>query len=105
MVPIGFRYITSGRNTCVNSLSKILSICLKSLLEVTKRHSYNIHKFDQVRDYIITDSNKDVLHYMSAANLTNNFKDIKTYDFQTLYTKIPQDKLKDNLGQFIMSSN
>ena len=33
--------------------------------------------------------------------MTGSFKDLKTYDFQTLYTKIPQDKLKDNLGQFI----
>ena len=99
--PIGFRYITSGKNTCVNGLSKILSICLKSLLEVTKKHSYNMHKFDHIRDYIITDSNKDIINYMMASNLTASFKDVKTYDFQTLYTNIPQDKLKDNLGQFI----
>ena len=32
---------------------------------------------------------------MMASNLTGSFKDLKTYDFQTLYTKIPQDKLKD----------
>ena len=38
---------------------------------------------------------------MMASNLTGSFKDLKTYDFQTLYTKIPQDKLEDNLGQFI----
>ena len=38
---------------------------------------------------------------MIASNLTGSFKDLKTYDFQTLYTKIPEDKLKDNLGQFI----
>ena len=38
---------------------------------------------------------------MMASNLTGSFKDLRTYDFQTLYTKIPQDKLKDNLGQFI----
>ena len=36
-----------------------------------------------------------------SSNLTGSFKDLKTYDFQSLYTKIPQDKLKDNLGQFI----
>ena len=39
--------------------------------------------------------------FMMASNLTGSFKDLKTYDFQTLYTKIPQDKLKENLGQFI----
>ena len=36
---------------------------------------------------------------MSALNRTTNFKNIKTYDFQTLYTKVPQDKLKEYVFQ------
>ena len=43
---IGFRYITSGKYTCVNGMSKKHSACLKSLLEVAKKHSNYIHKFD-----------------------------------------------------------
>ena len=58
-----------------------------------------------MKEYIITDSNKDIINYMMASNLTGSFKDLKTYDFQTLYTKILQDKLKDNLGQFIKFIN
>ena len=80
--PIGFRYITSGKYTYVNGMSKKRSACLKSLLEVAKKHSNYIHK------YIITGSNKDIVNYMMASNLTGSFKDLKTYDFQTLYTKI-----------------
>ena len=99
--PIGPRFITSGRYTCINGLSKILSSCLKSLLEAAKIHSNFIHKFDKTRDFLITDSNKMILEYISAANLTNCHKSLKTYDFQTLYTKIPQTKLKDNLKEFI----
>ena len=97
--PIG--YITSGKYTYINGLSKKLSACLKSLLEVSKKHSNYINKFNCGKEYIIPDSNKDIINYMMASNLTGSFKDLKTYDFQTLYTKIPQDKLKDNLGQFI----
>ena len=62
-VPVSFRYITSGRNTCINGLSKILSTALKCLLEVAKRHSYKIHRFDYIQDYTITDS-KDILNYV-----------------------------------------
>ena len=100
-VPVSFRYITSGRNTCINGLSKILSTALKCLLEVARRHSYKIHRFDYIQDYIITDSNKDILNYMSTSNRTTKFKNVKTYDFQTLYTKIPQDMLKGKLEEFI----
>ena len=91
----------SGRNTCINGLSKILSTELKCLLEVAKRHNYKIHRFDYIQDYIITDSNKDILNYMSTSNCTTKFKNVKTYDFQTLYTKIPQDMLKGKLEEFI----
>ena len=38
---------------------------------------------------------------MHASNRITSFKDVKTYDFQTLYTKIPQDMLKENLSKFI----
>ena len=70
-------------------------------MEVVKRHSYKIHKFDHIQDYIVTDSNKDILNYMSSSYRITNFKNIRTYDFQTLYIKIPQDKLKENLEEFI----
>ena len=48
-----------------------------SLLETAKRHSYIVHKFDNIRDYIITDSNKDILNYMHASNRITSFKDVK----------------------------
>ena len=38
---------------------------------------------------------------MSTSNHTTKFKNVKTYDFQTLYTKIPQDMLKGKLEEFI----
>ena len=76
-VPVSFRYITSGRNTCINGLSKILSTALKCLLEVAKRHSYQIHRFDYIQDYIIKDSNKDILNYMPTSNRTTEFKNLK----------------------------
>ena len=63
-VPVSFRYITCGRKTCINGLSKILSTALKCILEVAKRYSYKIHRFDYIQDYIITDSNKDSLNYV-----------------------------------------
>ena len=99
--PIGFRYITSGKYTYINGLSKILGICLKSLLNAAKAYSNYTHKFDKVRDFIITDSNKDIINFMHVANLTNSHKSVETYDFQTLYTKIPQNMLKENLQKFI----
>ena len=38
---------------------------------------------------------------MSTSNHTTKFKNVKTYDFQTFYTKIPQDMLIGKLEEFI----
>ena len=38
---------------------------------------------------------------MYASNRITSFKDVKTYDFQTLYTKITQDMLTENLSKFV----
>ena len=58
-VPTGFRYITSGRNTGVNGLSKILHFW-KLLKDIVIKYI----KFDHIHDYIVTDSNKDILNYV-----------------------------------------
>ena len=41
---------------------------------------------------------------MVESNLLNqNEKHIKTFDFKTLYTKIPHQKLRENIKDFISS--
>ena len=95
---IGFRYITSGKYTYINGLSKKLSACLKRLLEVSKKHSNYINKFNCGKEYIITDSNKDIINYMMASNLTGSFKDLKTYDFPDVIHKNSPRQAKGQLG-------
>ena len=38
---------------------------------------------------------------MSLCNKSRSKKSLKTYDFSTLYTSIPHDKLKNKLSEFI----
>lgn len=99
--PIGFRFITSGKHTYINGLAKVLGICLKSLLDAAKTHDNFHSKFSSIKKYFIIDSNKNVIKFMNTANLMNIHKSLHTFDFQTLYTKIPLDKLKDSVIKFI----
>ena len=99
--PVDFRFITSGKNTVINTLSKFIGICLKHLLDVG-HHCKLVHKFDGIKDYYIIDNNKEVIQFMKESNRLNNHdKNIQTYDFKTLYTKIPLNKLKRNIQTFI----
>ena len=102
--PTDFRFITSGRNTILNELSKIAGTGLKNMLKLEKTNCTFIHKFDGIRNYYVIDDNKDVINFMVESNLLNdNNKYLKTFDFKTLYSKIPHGKLKENIKKFISS--
>ena len=57
--PVDFRFITSGKNTVINTLSKFIGICLKHLLDVG-HHCKLVHKFDGIKDYFIIDNNERI---------------------------------------------
>ena len=102
--PIDFRFITSGRNTVLNELSKVAGTGLKAMLKLEKTNCKFIHKFDGIKNFYIIEDNKEIIRFMVESNLQNqNEKHIKTFDFKTLYTKIPHLKLKDNIKDFISS--
>ena len=101
--PVDFRYITSGRHTVSNVLSKQVSICLKHLLNIERTNCEFLHKFDNIKNHYIIDNDKDINEFMRKSNNCRNSKNVKTSDFKTLYTNIPQDKLKDNINAFISS--
>ena len=102
--PVDFRFITSGRYTAANNLSKHVGVCLKNLLFIEKHHCKALHKFDEIKNYYIIDSNKEIIQFMvDASKAGGTIKNVTSYDFKTLYTNIPQHKLKGNLKIFISS--
>ena len=99
--PIEPRYITSGRNRLYSNLSKTVSTCLKLLLHTEKINRLFKHKFDNINQYYIIDSNLSIIKHMDKSNrspLIN--KSVRTFDFKT-YTNIPHSKLKNNTKKFI----
>ena len=100
--PPNFRHITSGRDTILSSLSEKVGLCLQALLKCDKGNSKYIHKYHDYNDYFVVDNRDPVIEYMVFANGRNHpNKSIRTYDFTSLYTKIPHRKLKRNLEKFI----
>ena len=63
------------------------------MLKLEKTQCNFNHKYDDIKNDYITESNKEVIDFMVASNLFNDaYKYINTFDFKTLYTKIPQLK-------------
>ena len=100
--PPNFRFITSGRDTVLSSLSEKVGLCLQVLLKCDKANSRYIHKYHNYNDFFVVDNRDPIIEYMVLANGRNQpNKSIHTYDFTLLYTKIPHRKLKRNVEKFI----
>ena len=100
--PPNFRHITSGRDTVLSSLSEKVGLCLQALLKCDKANSKYLHKYHNYNDYFVVDNRDPVIEYMVRANALNHRnKSVRTYDFTSLYTKIPHRKLKRNMEKFI----
>ena len=107
--PIAARFITSGRHTAPNTLSKVIGIRLGNLLKLQSTISNNQYKYHKINAFYIIDDTKKVVQFINKSNILindNNHNDnlnVKTYDFKTLYTNIPQNKLKVNICKFVVN--
>ena len=99
--PKKFRYITSARNTIFSSLSENIGMCLKLLLKFAHTsYKYRIQAIDNC--IFIVDNRDKVIKFLEESNNNAcNNKCVSTWDFATLYTKIPHDKLKRKISLFI----
>ena len=98
-VPVGFRYITAGIDTVLQNLSIAVGKCLKKLLQVAcNAKSYKIKEIDYCT--FIINSRDKVVNFMETSAGSRR-KRISTWDFSTLYTKIPHNRLVNSVTHFI----
>ena len=99
--PPGNRFITAGKNTVTSSLSQLVSTGLKLMLKTQKNFSTYLNKYKTYNDYFIIDNHDDVIKFMDNSNISNSRKSVQSFDFKTLYTKIPHTALKENVEVFV----
>ena len=99
--PIGYRFIIASK-TCTNkelskyvtSVFKLFHMALESYWDISKFHS-------GVNSFWIIQNNEPVVDAINRTNKKSSAKSISTFDFSTLYTKIPHNKLLDSLVEII----
>ena len=99
--PKKFRFITAARDTLFSSLSTDISKCLNLLVKFARKSfKYRLQNIDN--SIFIVDNRDKVINFLEASNQDMGSKKcISSWDFSTLYTKIPHDKLKDKMNGFI----
>ena len=99
--PKSFRYITAARDTGFSNISIVVSKCLKLLMNTA--HTSLAYRIKEIDNCIFVIDNRDKV--INSINMSNQRKDghkeISTWDFSTLYTKIPHSKLKEKVTTFV----
>ncbi len=93
------RYIAASHSCSTKPLSKKITYCLKLIQQTHINHCKAIRKNSGWNRMWIVDNSMDVMQ--KIVDLKEPAKNVRTYDFSTLYTSLPHRKLKDKLAWVI----
>ena len=95
--PVKFRFIIGSRFGFMKPAAKTLVQILKLVMKSHKSYCDKVLFYTGVQRYWIVENNDKVIKNMNVLSDKRNARNIKMYDFSTLYTKISQDDLKEKL--------
>ena len=93
--PIKMRYIAGASRSTMKPLAITAHNMLLMMKEHFKRYCKTIETRTFEKRYISVSSSREVVNKIMTNGL--EFNQIKTYDFSTLYTKLPHDKVLENM--------
>ena len=98
--PYKQRYIAGSAKCSTKPLSKLLTSILSAVKDGLQSYCDTSFSRGGVNQMWILKNSKDLLEYIKSRSLSS-CKNIKTYDFSTLYTTIPHSKLKERLKELV----
>ena len=99
--PSKARFIVAATNCSVKPLSKAVTSALKLIYNQIETYNKKTLYFSGVKSFWPIQNNIQVIDSIKKLNKRNLAKSITTFDFSTLYTSIPHDKLKNALREII----
>ena len=94
------RFIAASHCCTTKPLSKSITYCLKLIQQTHKNYCKTIFKSRGFNRMWIVDNSVEVLNKIYESN-KKNVRNIRTYDFSTLYTCIPHELLKERMAWVI----
>ncbi len=95
------RYIAASHSRSTKPLSKMITYCLKLIQQTHVNHCKTITKNSGYNRMWIVDNSMEVIQKIVDFKKKGPAKNIRTYDFSTLYTSIPHSKLKKEIAWVI----
>ena len=91
--PIKFRFIIAAPKCATKPLSKALASIFKQFYRQIELYNAKSHFYSGIKTFWVIQNNAPVIASINNLNKRGKAKSISTFDFSTLYTKIPHNKL------------
>ena len=99
--PSKARFIVAAPKCSVKPLSKSITAIFKMFQKKIEAYNAKSRFFSGVNTFWVVQSNKQVTNKLRNLNKHGKAQSINTFDFSTLYTKIPHDKLLNVLYSIV----
>ena len=99
--PFKARFIIAAPNNALKPLSKALTAILKLFFHQIESYHKKCQYFSGINSFWVIESNKPVIDCLKKLSSRKKAKSLSTFDFSTLYTKIPHDKLLAVLNELV----
>lgn len=97
--PIKFRFIIAAPNCSVKPLSQAITKVFKLFYRQIEGYNLKSYFFSNVKTFWVIQNNEEVIKCIKRLNKRNALRSMSTFDFSTLYTKIPHDKLLEVMNE------
>ena len=99
--PSGCRFIIASKTCSTKPISKSVSSAFKLIYKQVETYHANAKFFANYNKFWVLQNSDPVISILKRINCKKRAKSIATYDFSTLYTKLPHDKLITQLFKVI----
>ena len=91
--PIKFRFIIAAPDCSIKPLSKAITKIFRLFYRQVETYNAKSLFYSQVKTFWVIQNNEHVIKSIEKLNKRNSVRSMSTFDFSTLYTKIPHEKL------------
>ena len=91
--PISFRFIIASPVCSIKPVSKDITSIFKLLYEKVERYHTKVKVWSEIKTFWTIQNSYPVIFSINKLNKRKAAKSMSTFDFSTLYTEIPHDKL------------
>ena len=99
--PTGTRFIIASKHCCTKKISTAVSLVFKLIYNQVENFHTKAKFLSNYNKFWVLQNCNPILESLNRINKKQNAKCISTFDFSTLYTKLPHDKLTKELSNII----